>query len=816
MNARSIFASFVVLTLCAAAAAQPTKMPEPKLSATLYAAYDAIEPGSTTQVAVEVNLEKPWHMYHAIILDTGLPTKLQFTGPVGAQIRALHFPRPTQGELAGIRYLELDGKFVILAELELLKEYPVGQPLALTVKVSGLACIEACVPVETTASIKIPVSATRGGAINGELFEKANKALPPKLADAPYLKGSSAKFEKSMLSPGDKTEIVFELKVQPGHHIQDRDPGVDSLIATEIFIESRNGLEVAEGKYQKWPEPKVKDVAGVGKVREQSGTVTIRVPVQLTDEKLAHGETWIRVLVKYQCCKDDGVCYAPEVAEVMLPFSAQTRVGQTTEHALYIGDPRLTGSAAAAVAQSGAAPGGASASDSTLYGALLAALLGGLILNVMPCVLPVISLKIVSFVQQAQEDPRRVFRLGVAFTFGVLSWFWLLAIITSLKDFAPAESLRNPLQNPIVTLSLAVVIFVMALNMFGVFEIVLPGVATGKLDQAASKEGYGGAFFKGFLATLLGTACTAPFLVTGLAYALTQPLHVSFLVFTAAGVGMASPYLLLSANPKWLKFVPKPGKWMETFKQAMGFALVATAVWLLWVLRKHVGADGLITILVFMTFVSLACWMLGRIRYDWKARSAFTMWAAAGSVAVVGFYWTLRDGIPKAESSSHRAAFASENGPSAPELDAIAATVNQADWKRIPWQEYSPGLAEALAARGYTVYVDYTADWCVNCKVNTNTVLETDKIRELMRELRVIPIEADYTMQDDVMRQDLIRFGHPSVPMNLIYPAGKPSEVIKMDVLLSQSAVESALRRAGSSRGDATAAVPSRAATATP
>lgn len=191
------------------------------------------------------------------------------------------------------------------------------------------------------------------------------------------------------------------------------------------------------------------------------------------------------------------------------------------------------------------------------------------------------------------------------------------------------------------------------------------------------------------------------------------------------------------------------------------------------------------------------------------------MWAAAGSVAAVGFYWTLRDGIPKAVLNSHRAAFASENGPSATELDAIAAAVNQADWKRIPWQEYSPGLAEALAARGYTVYVDYTADWCVNCKVNTNTVLETDKIREIMRELRVIPIEADYTLQDDVMRQDLLRFGHPSVPMNLIYPAGKPNEVIKMDVLLSQSAVESALRRAGSSRGDATAVAPSRAATAT-
>jgi len=262
---------------------------------------------------------------------------------------------------------------------------------------------------------------------------------------------------------------------------------------------------------------------------------------------------------------------------------------------------------------------------------LLAGLLGGLILNVMPCVLPVISIKVLSFVQQAGEDPKRVFRLGLAFCAGIMVWFWIFGAVAAYGNM--------PLQSPQVVIALGSIMFVFSLSLFGVFEIVLPGAAAGGLDAAARREGYPGAFLKGLLATLLGTACTAPFLGFALGYALTQPRSVGLAIFTSAGVGMSLPYLLLSAKPAWLKYVPKPGAWMVTFKQAMGFVLLATAVWLLWILGRQIGADGVVWTVCFWGFLGLAVWMLGKIRPTWQAGGRATMWTAALLVALLGFYF---------------------------------------------------------------------------------------------------------------------------------------------------------------------------------
>lgn len=788
---------------------EPKSPPPAKLSARIVLAADSVTPGSTTPIAVELDLSKPWHMYHPILLDTGLPTTLRFIGPAEARVENLRYPTPTLGNLQSIEYLEFEGKFTIVGDLVIDAKAKPGSPLELAVKVDGLACVEACVPIDATAKASVPVSASAGSPKNDDFFKAAREALPSPLADAPHLKGSSVSVTKDSLMVGDKAEIIFKLKVEDGHHIQDRNPGVDAFIPTRVFIESVSGLKIAEGKDQVWPEPKIVDVPGVGKVRELHGEITIRVPIELTDKDFAGGPLTLRALVSYQCCKDGGVCYPPEMAEAAIKLVADTNNAPDERRAIYVvGDASkiAAGATATATSDDNASPaatatgGGDAAGGITFWGALFAALLGGLILNVMPCVLPVLSIKIVSFVQQSHEDPRRLKRLGFAFTLGVLSWFWVLALITGAGSAALREQFSNPLQDTNVTLAIGTVVLVMAFNLFGIFELMLPGAATGKLDAVAQREGYLGAFFKGFLATLLGTACTAPFLVAGIGYAITQPLAISFVVFTAAGVGMASPYLLLSLNPKWLKFVPKPGKWMETFKQAMGFTLVATAVWLLWVLRKPMGQDGLIAVVAFWSFVGLACWMLGRVRFNWKTSSAMTMWAASLGTAIAGYSFSfnwLYD--PNAVRHERGAELALDDDAV---LHKIAAEVSTSDWKRIPWQSYQPGLAEALSKHGYTVYVDYTADWCSTCKANLNFVLETDMIRKLMREKGVIPIEADFTGKDPAIRKDLNRFGHQSVPLNLIYPAKRPQDVIKLGVTLTQSSVEAELNRAGPSTAE--------------
>ncbi len=269
--------------------------------------------------------------------------------------------------------------------------------------------------------------------------------------------------------------------------------------------------------------------------------------------------------------------------------------------------------------------------EQTLWLALLGGFLGGLILNVMPCVLPVISIKVLSFVQQAGENRGRILRLGLAFSAGIMAWFWVFAFLSTRGQI--------PWQYPQVVIGLGSLLFVFSLNLFGIFEFTLPGAAAGTLDSLGTREGYGGAFLKGLLATLLGTACTAPFMAGAFAYALTQPAWTVFLVFTSAGVGMALPYLLLSAQPAWLRFVPRPGAWMVTFKQATGFVLLGTVVWLLWILAAQLDGLGIVWTVAFWGFLALAVWMLGQIRHTWAARHRLAMWLASVAVAALGWWF---------------------------------------------------------------------------------------------------------------------------------------------------------------------------------
>lgn len=792
----------VLAALSVAAAAQPV---EPKLTVRLLAAHDAIPLGGQTQLAVVISVEKPWHMYHAVTLDTGMATKVRFSGPAGVTVGQVRFPAPALKSQVGLEALELPSEFTCIADLSLAADAKVGGELRIGVEVSGLACIEQCVPVSAKAALAIPVRAERGSSANADAFKAAEAKLPKSLSEAPYLKGSAAVVSVPALTPSDKGEIAVTLKVQSGHHIQDRNPGNEDLIATRVWVESIPGVSIAEESKQTWPEPKTRETPGVGKVREHGGEVKIVVPFSIEDS-LESGPVELRVLVRYQCCNDKGECYPPEIAEAVVRFEAKTRTPADGARALYRvasasadggpvdAQPPAPVAAAAPAKPAADSSVGESApprEEVTFLGAILAALLGGLILNVMPCVLPVISIKIVGFVQQAKEDRGRLLKLGFAFGLGVLAWFWLLGGITALGSGPVRAMFQNPLQTPAVTISLAVVIFLMGLNLFGVFEFNLPGSAACKLDEYARREGYPGAFFKGFLATILGTACTAPFLVTALGYTLTQPPVIAFAVFTAAGIGMAAPYVILSADPRLLRFVPKPGAWMCTFKQAMGFLLMGTVVWLLWVLRKPMGRDGVVLTMGFLTSLALAAWLIGRIRHNWSRSASAAAWTGALAIAVGGFwlnYIKLYD--PSASREHARVAV----DPAY--VDKVLAEVAASDWQKIPWVAYQPGLAEAIAARGKTVFVDYTADWCWTCKTNLHAAVDVESTRGVMRELGVVPIEADYTENDAAIRADLDRWGNTSVPLNLLYPAGKPDAARKLATVLTPGYMQDELRRA--------------------
>ena len=387
--------------------------------------------------------------------------------------------------------------------------------------------------------------------------------------------------------------------------------------------------------------------------------------------------------------------------------------------------------------------------DGGLLWKLLVAFLGGLIMNVMPCVLPVIALKIFGFVNQAGQEPARVFRLGLAFTAGVFVFF--LGLAAAVARLKLAFNFGYQLQNPYLLAGMIALVFVFALSLLGVFEITLGG-AESKLSELSRREGYGGAFLHGLFTTLLGTSCTAPYLATSLSFATTQSTPVIFLLFLAVAAGMSLPYFLLTARPAWLRFVPRPGAWMERVKQIMGFLMLAVAVWLFTVLATR-GTETVAAMSWFLLALGLACWLFGTVRESLAARVAIVL-------LPVGAYFLFLDGTLGAAAPSGSA---------------------ERHWKTggIDWIAYTDErLADARKA-GSPVFVDFTAEWCLNCKAYERYVLATAPVGEKFREKKIIALRADWTNTDDpVVTRALKSFGRVGVPLYVLYRPGETEPVV--------------------------------------
>ncbi len=381
---------------------------------------------------------------------------------------------------------------------------------------------------------------------------------------------------------------------------------------------------------------------------------------------------------------------------------------------------------------------------------LALAFLGGLIMNVMPCVLPVIALKIFGFVGQAGQEPGRVFKLGLAFTAGVFAFFLMLAtIVARLKG---AFNWGYQFQNPYLLAGLIALVFVFALNLLGVFEIALSGGTATKLSELSRREGFGGAFLHGLFTTLLGTSCTAPFLSTSLGFAVTQSTPVIFLLFLAIAAGMSLPYFLLTARPAWLRYVPKPGAWMERAKQFMGFVMLAVAVWLFTVLGLR-GSHVVSAMSWFLLVLGFASWGFGVFGQALTGRLAMIVLVGAG-------YWFLLHGNLGI---------------------AMPARGTEERWKTgsIEWVAYSEErLAEARQA-GQPVFIDFTAEWCINCKTYERLVLSVDSIGAKFTEKKVLALRADWTNTDDpVVTRALKSFGRIGVPLYVLYRPGEEAPYV--------------------------------------
>ena len=382
-----------------------------------------------------------------------------------------------------------------------------------------------------------------------------------------------------------------------------------------------------------------------------------------------------------------------------------------------------------------------------LWLALLLAFVGGIILNLMPCVLPVLSLKVLGLVERAGESRKSLLWHGLAFTFGIVATFWALVIVMFILQAGGAElGWGFQLQSPVFVLIMAGFIFLMALNMFGVFEIGF--LASRGVPAGQSKGGFSNAFVSGITATLLATPCTAPFMGTALGYSLTQPPMVSLLIYTSLGVGMAAPYLMLALLPSLLRFVPKPGRWMETLKQSLGFLLMATVIWLAWILSSQSGTFGLIILLGVLLTLAIAGWIYGR----WSIASKMSAVIVSRMAAAFLIAGSVIVGSLVLESNS-----------------LTPATTIDDSLGRNVWQTFSVERLDSLRLHGQPVFVDFTAAWCLSCQVNERVALVTDEVQSRFKSLNVTLLKADWTLRSPEIARALANYGRNSVPLYVLY-----------------------------------------------
>ena len=405
----------------------------------------------------------------------------------------------------------------------------------------------------------------------------------------------------------------------------------------------------------------------------------------------------------------------------------------------------------------------AAAAVQSLWRMLLYAFIGGLILNIMPCVLPVIALKILAFVSQSKEAPGRVRKLGLVYAAGVLvSFLALAALVLGVKAAGHQAGWGMQFSNPQFIVILTALVTLVALNLFGLFEVTLSGRVMGAAGDLASQHGASGAFFNGVLATILATPCTAPFLGAALGFAFAQSAAVIVLMFLTIGLGLAAPYVVLSWHPAWLKFLPQPGAWMEKFKIAMGFPMLATAVWLFSLAATFYG-DRTWWLGVFLVFLGAAAWMFGEFFQRGRRRRGLAL-ALTVVVLMIGYAWAVEANLRW--RSPNVSSGAGESIPHAPEGYA--------------WRRWSPEAVTQARAEGRPVIVDFTARWCQTCNISVKPALETKPVIAKLQQLKAVALLADYTRFPPAISEVLTNFNRNGVPLVLVYPAdaSKPPLVL--------------------------------------
>jgi thiol:disulfide interchange protein len=776
-----------------------------------FADRDALVPGGTINLAIVAAIDDAWHIYWQNPGPMGgLPTVISWKAPPGFDIGRTMFPIPEveTDPVLKADSLVLKGKAVFVTPLRVPENLQPGRDIELSAVVSYLACKQQCIPGKATVTLSLPVqSSGQDKPANAEVFEKAQRGFPDPPAKAEHLR-FTARLDQASVKPGQKAQVILDVVIAAGHHMQSHKPLEEGLIPAAVFVESVDGFEIGDAEY---PPAHERKVAGDQKFSEYSGSILIKVPLT-ADDDAGKQPRWARGILQYQICTDSGTCYQPQHVEWIVPIQMEGGPAPTSQ-------PSLT---SPATPVSASPPSAGLPADSSLpatstdwltrtqdyliklgyFGVLILAFIGGLIMNLMPCVLPVISLKVLSFVRQAQEDRKRILALGLTYCLGIMVFFSFIAVLFLWNGTGWGQLF----QRPHVVLGLAAVVTAFALSLFGVFAVFTPKVIN-VLAEKAEGEGHLSAFTTGLLATFLGTACTAPFLSAAVGAASKFPGAQGAGIFLAVGLGMAFPFVLLSAKPGWLRFIPRPGPWMGTFEAVMGFLLLGTVIWLMNPLRSQIGDYGLLLSLIFLLGVGLAVWVKGKIQFSDPPGRKFRVGMLALLLLAIGWLLPFRvmATIPDlVRKQIERLELIADGQLLQTSGLKSMLTLKPPKWpagdREIPWQRYDRAMTLRAVQDGYTIFIDYTADWCANCKIMLKTAIEQPSVIKTMKELNVIPLTADYTSDLPEIKADLERFKRAGVPVFAVYSPGKPdAPELLPEVITSQMLID-ALNRAGPSK----------------
>lgn len=687
-------------TLVAPALAQPVRTAN--VETQLHSSRAAIAPGERFTVVLRQSIRDGWHTYWRNPGDSGLPTRLTWRLPPGFEAGPIQWPAPEALPFDILVNFGYSGEVLLPIEIAAPGNLRPGQTVTLVADAYWLVCSDICIPEEGALSLALPVQARgRDDAQWAPRIAEAVAALPRREpnVEARISAGAPAVLSVAFPVPGELRNPHFfpyrgeVMRAAEPQHPRLGPAGVSfSLVAGAANNLGRERLE---------------------------GVVTYEV-----DE----GGTWTRRAVEIAAMPGDPIA---GTAERPAPISEDYPLAEIESGNRAAESPRMDALA--------------------LMVAMGLAFLGGVILNIMPCVLPVLSVKALSFAGGAHAGEAR--RHGVFYFLGVMATFLALAgALVAFRSAGAAIGWGFQLQSPIVTAGLALLFFAIGLNLLGVFS--LGGGLQGAGGALAGRAGEAGAFFTGALAVVAATPCTAPFMAGAIGAALTQSAATTLAIFAALGLGFALPLTALSLAPGLQRLIPKPGPWMERARNVLAFPMFAAAVWLAWVLTEQAGAEGAAALLALAAALAFVLFVgrWGRI------------WLAIGLVALAAtaaFAWRPLVGVPAAQ-----------------------ALVSEA---------WSPARVEALRAEGRGVFVNFTAAWCVTCKLNEATSLMRPRVAQAFAERDVAYLVADWTNRDATIAAALAEHGRAGVPLYLYYPPEGPAVVLPQ--LLTEDVILDAIER---------------------